>query len=451
MAAGKSQISYVCTGCGAVTVKWQGQCPACGDWNTLEPASRGREDSRGPSTSRMRRLGELREADVRRLPTGIGELDRVLGGGLVPGSVVLMGGPPGIGKSTLLLQVAGSGDRLGPTLYASGEESAGQVALRARRLAIDPETVRVLATTRIEEVTSAARSLPVTCLIVDSIQTMGAETVPSAAGSPNQLRECTARLIELAKTSDMAVIVVGHVTKEGLIAGPRMLEHMVDVVLYFEDENGSRFRMLRAVKNRFGAANELGVFAMTAEGLREVHNPSALLLSRNDGPAAGSVVTVLHQGTRPLLVEVQALTDRSGAGPPRRLAVGLDQGRLVLLLAALHRHAGIRSHEDDVFVNVAGGVRVTETSADLAVVVAVASSQRDQPVDRNIVIFGEVGLSGEIRPVAYGEERLKEAARLGFARAILPRANLPKRTALEIETRGVATLAEALREIVPLR
>ena len=445
----RTQVTYACSNCGGVTLKWQGQCPACGAWNTLEPSARSRAEESAGRAVQVRRLVEVGDGVAIRIPTGVGELDRVLGGGLVPGSVVLIGGAPGIGKSTLLLQVAGGGQRLRPTLYASGEESASQVALRARRLGVDPATVNVLATTSIEDVIAAARKLEVDCLIVDSIQTMCSETVPSAAGSPNQLRECAARLIEIAKATGMAVVLVGHVTKEGVIAGPRMLEHMVDAVLYFEDETGSRFRMLRAVKNRFGAAYELGIFAMTDQGLREVRNPSAILLSRHESPVAGSVVTVLHQGTRPLLVEVQALTDRGGAGPPRRLAVGLDQNRLALLLAALHRHAGIRSHDDDVFVNVVGGVRVSETAADLAVLAAVVSSSRSTPVDQQTVVFGEVGLGGEIRPVAYGEERLKEAAKLGFARAIVPKANLPRRAPGSLELRGVSTLVDALRDVVP--
>jgi DNA repair protein RadA/Sms len=381
------------------------------------------------------------------MPTGIGELDRVLGGGLVLGAVVLIGGAPGIGKSTLLLQVAGRGRGDWTTLYASGEESAAQIALRARRLGVEPGSANVLATTSIEEVIAAARELNPACLIVDSIQTMCTEAVPAAAGSPNQLRECTARLIQVAKTTGLAVILVGHVTKEGLIAGPRMLEHMVDAVLYFEDEAGSRFRMLRAVKNRFGAAHELGVFAMTDRGLREVRNPSAMLLSGQEEPVAGSVVTALYQGTRSLLVEVQALTDRAGAGPVRRLAVGLDPNRLALLLAALHRHAGIRCHEEDVFVNVVGGVRVSDTAADLAVLAAVASGSLGRPVARDTVIFGEVGLGGEIRPVAYGEDRLREAAKLGFARAIVPKANVPRRAPEGLRSQGVVRLAEALETL----
>jgi DNA repair protein RadA/Sms len=339
--------------------------------------------------------------------------------------------------------MAGSGNWDRPALYVSGEESADQVALRARRLDADTTGVTVLAATNVDDVTATAARLGAACVIVDSIQTMYAPDFPSAPGSPNQLRECSARLTNLAKISGAAVVIVGHVTKEGVIAGPRMLEHMVDAVLYFEDETGSRFRLLRSVKNRFGAANELGVFAMSDTGLKEVHNPSAIFLARHDASVAGSVVTVLHQGTRPLLVEVQALTDR-GAGPPRRLAVGVDGNRLALLLAALHRHAGVRSHEDDVFVNVVGGMRVTETAADLALLAAVVSSSQSRPVARDIVVFGEVGLGGEIRPVAYGEERIREAAKLGFSRAVVPRANLPRRRVEQLQIHGVTSLTDAL-------
>lgn len=391
-------------------------------------------------------LAAIRPGAFERLPTGVGELDRVLGGGLVRGSVVLVGGAPGIGKSTLLLQVAGAAAARQPMLYVSGEESAEQVALRAGRLGVQGDGVHVLATTSVEEVVDAARSIAPAMVVVDSIQTMYADSVASAPGSPNQLRECAARLIGLAKASGVAVVMVGHVTKEGVIAGPRMLEHMVDAVLYFEDDSGSRFRLLRAVKNRFGAANELGVFAMAEEGLREVRNPSAIFLSRRERDAAGTVVTVLHQGTRPLLVEVQALTDRGG-GVQRRLAVGLDQNRLALLLAILNRHAGIRSHEDDVFVNVVGGVRVTETAADLAVLAAVASSSQGWIVPRQSVLFGEAGLGGEIRPIAYGEERLREAAKLGFTRALVARANAPRRPLPGMEVVGVECLDEALRAL----
>ncbi len=443
----RTQIAYVCGGCGSVSLKWQGQCPGCGEWNTLEATAAGA----GPATARAPRAGgsvvrlaELQPASATRTTTGVGELDRVLGGGLVSGSVVLVGGAPGIGKSTLLLQVAGGGREDWPTLYATGEESAEQVALRAQRLGVAPGAITMLATTSVEEIVEAARRLRVSCLIVDSIQTMCADALPSAPGSPNQLRECTARFIHLAKTSGVAVVLVGHVTKEGVIAGPRMLEHMVDVVLYFEDEAGSRYRLLRSVKNRFGAANELGIFAMGDSGLKEVRNPSAIFLSHPQDQAPGSVITVLHQGTRPLLVEVQALTDRGGSGPSRRLAVGVDQSRLAMLLAALHRHAGVSVHDDDVFVNVVGGIRVAETAADLALLMAVVSSSLSRTVARDTVVFGEVGLSGEIRPIAYGEERIREAAKLGFSRAVVPAANLPRKRISGIEVVGVATIADAL-------
>jgi DNA repair protein RadA/Sms len=446
----RPQIAYVCSGCGASSPKWQGQCSACGAWNTLEPAVRAAEPA--PSRSRpeptLTRLTALRPVGVERILTGIGELDRVLGGGLVRGSVVLVGGAPGIGKSTLLLQAAGAGGSARSTLYVSGEESADQVALRARRLNVRDGGVAVLATTSVDDVTDAAVRSGAALLIVDSIQTMYADSVPSAPGSPNQLRECAARLIHLAKSSGVAVVLVGHVTKEGVIAGPRMLEHMVDAVLYFEDETGSRYRLLRSIKNRFGAANELGVFAMSEDGLKEVRNPSAIFLSRREDDVAGSVVTVLHQGTRPLLVEVQALTDRSSSGPPRRLAVGLDPTRLALLQAALHRHAGVRTQDDDVFVNVVGGVRVSETAADLAVLAALVSSNRSRPVARNVVVFGEAGLGGEVRPVSYGEERIREAAKLGFSRAIVPQANVPRRAVEGMEVHGVTRLADALRLLV---
>jgi DNA repair protein RadA/Sms len=442
----RAQVSYVCSGCGGVSRKWQGQCPACGAWNTLDAAAGSAIAARPRGEATARLLTDIRTGDVARAATGIAELDRVLGGGFVPGSVVLVGGAPGIGKSTLLLQVAGASRESWPTLYASGEESAEQVALRARRLGLDPAAVRVLAATNVDDVTEGAKRARVACVVVDSIQTMYADSLPSAPGSPNQLRECAARLIHLAKSTGIAVVLVGHVTKEGVIAGPRMLEHMVDAVLYFEDESGSRFRLLRSIKNRFGAANELGVFAMADDGLKEVRNPSAIFLSRQGDDVAGSVVTVLHQGTRPLLVEVQALTDRGAPGAARRLAVGIDQSRLALLLAALHRHAGVRTHEDDVFVNVVGGVRVAETAADLALLVAVVSSATSRPVGRDTVVFGEVGLGGEIRPVAYGEERVREAAKLGFSRVILPAANLPRKGVAGIELHGVTLLREALAE-----
>jgi DNA repair protein RadA/Sms len=380
---------------------------------------------------------------IDRRTTGIRELDRVLGGGLVLGSVTLLGGDPGIGKSTLLLQACV--DPSGAMLYVSGEESMRQIAIRAERLGIDPAAVTVYSATQVEDIIALAEKNRPACVVIDSVQTVYADQIPSAPGSVSQLRECTARLVRMAKVSGISVILVGHVTKEGQIAGPRVLEHMVDTVLYFEAEAGSRYRILRTVKNRFGAANELGIFLMTESGMREVRNPSAIFLSPRDEPILGSVVTAIHQGSRPLLVEVQALTDRSGAGPPRRVAVGLDQNRLALLLAALHRHGGISAHEEDVFLNVVGGVKIVETSADLAVLIATVSSITDAPVPRSVVIFGEVGLAGEIRPVPYGEERLREAAKLGFTHAIAPRANLPKQPIDGLTLVGVRSLGEALQ------
>ncbi len=450
---GKVQRSYVCGECGAATIKWQGQCPTCGEWNALrdapaqvqvDPARRGRAGRSGGGVARN--LAEVGQEVVERHTTGIGELDRVLGGGLVAGSVTLIGGDPGIGKSTLLLQacVRQGG---GTMLYVSGEESLQQIALRARRLGIDPSGIMVYAATDIADIIALAEKENPTCVIVDSVQTVYTDAIPSAPGSVNQLRECTAHLVRMAKSKGIAVILVGHVTKDGQIAGPRVLEHMVDTVLYFENEAGSRYRILRTVKNRFGAANELGIFIMTATGMREVRNPSAIFLSQQDEPIVGSVVTAIHQGSRPLLVEVQVLTDRSGGGPPRRVTVGLDQNRLALLLAALHRYGGIRAHDDDVFLNVVGGVKIAETSADLAVLVATVSSMTDLRIPRSIVIFGEVGLAGEIRPVPHGQERLREAAKLGMTHAIAPAANLPKQPIPGFTVWGVKSLQEVLARI----
>jgi DNA repair protein RadA/Sms len=449
----KSQISFVCGACGATTVKWQGQCPVCGEWNTLEASNRPSAESVRRSWaghSEAQSLVAISQESVERRKTGIGELDRVLGGGLVPGSVTLIGGDPGIGKSTLLLQSCVEPAVAGSVLYVSGEESLQQIALRARRLGINREDILVVSAVQIEEIIALAEKQRPVCVIVDSVQTVFTDSLPSAPGSVNQLRACTARLVGMAKTSGISVILVGHVTKEGQIAGPRVLEHMVDTVLYFENEAGSRYRVLRSVKNRFGAANELGVFMMTETGMREVKNPSAIFLSQHDEPLPGSVVTAIHQGSRPLLVEVQALTDRSGGGPPRRVAVGLDQNRLALLLAALHRHGGIALHDNDVFLNVVGGVKISETSADLAALMATVSSLTGCLIPRNVVIFGEVGLAGEIRPVPFGEERLREAAKLGFTHAIAPRANLPKRPIDGVTSVGVETLRQALDAIAEL-
>jgi len=444
----RSAKVFMCADCGATAPKWQGQCPGCGAWNTLELAVAAAQAA-GPDraiVTQVRRLAEVQGESVPRIGTGLGELDRALGGGLVPGSVVLIGGDPGIGKSTLLLQAAARLTSTGGTLYASGEESLQQISLRGRRLAVPLERVNALATTRVEDVLAAAGELKPGCVVVDSIQTMATELLPSTPGSPNQLRSCANLLVRMAKDSGIAVILVGHVTKEGQIAGPRLLEHMVDVVLYFESEVGSRFRILRAVKNRFGAANEIGIFVMSENGMREVRNPSALFVSQRSEAVPGSVVTVVHQGSRPLLVEVQALADQSGgAGPARRVALGLEQNRLTLLLAALHRHAGVTTHSSDVFINVVGGVRIMEPAADLAALLATVSSVRDRPLPRDLVVFGEVGLAGEVRPVAFGEERLKEAAKVGFRRALVPRANLPKQVPSGMEVVGVDSLPEVMR------
>lgn len=454
----KLQQSYVCGDCGSASIKWQGQCPGCGQWNSLQPARSATGQTKGRTTERagwagsvkVERLDTVGDELVARRTTGMVELDRALGGGLVAGSVTLLGGDPGIGKSTLLLQACVSCSADTTMLYVSGEESLQQIAMRARRLGLDPAGITVYAATDIDDIVMLAEQERPAGLIIDSVQTIYSTEMPSAPGSVNQLRECTARLVRLAKTTGIPVILVGHVTKEGNIAGPRVLEHMVDTVLYFETEAGSRFRVIRTVKNRFGAANELGIFMMTETGMREVRNPSAIFLAPRDKPVVGSVVTAIHQGSRPLLVEVQVLTDRSGGGPPRRVAVGIDQNRLALLLAALHRYGGMRAHDEDVFLNVVGGVKISETSADLATLAATASSLNNTPVPRSVVVFGEVGLAGEIRPVPYGEERLREAAKLGFTHAIAPAANVPKTSIDGLTAVGVTALDEALSALVDL-
>lgn len=447
------QRTFVCGDCGSATIKWQGQCPTCGAWNSLEPQATGGPGSDvlspGPECA-VQRLVDVGSETVARIDTGMHELNRALGGGLVPGSVVLIGGDPGIGKSTLLLQASARLVASRDTLYVSGEESLQQISLRAQRLGVDLARVTAMATTRVEDVLAAGRDTQPACMVIDSIQTMATDLLPSAPGSPNQLRTSASMLVRMAKQSGIVVILVGHVTKEGQIAGPRLLEHMVDVVLYFESESGSRYRILRAVKNRFGAANELGIFVMTEGGIREVRNPSALFVSQRPEPVPGSVVTALHQGSRPLLVEVQALADQASGGVPRRVAIGLEQNRLTLLLAALHRHAGIATHSHDVYVNVVGGVRIMETAADLAALVATISSLRDRPMPRELVIFGEVGLAGEVRPVAYGEERLREAQKVGFVRALVARANAPKQPLRGMEVIPVDNLRDVLRVLPAL-
>lgn len=429
----KSRPAYVCESCGASSPKWAGQCPDCGEWNTLtEAVVSGRSALSGKSwlgaASEVQRLDQVGAEDTPRTPTGLAEMDRVLGGGIVPGAVILIGGDPGIGKSTLLLQVLAQVQERLSTLYVTGEESLSQVRLRASRLGLPRLDLPVLAETSVERVLQIAQKQRPGLLVLDSIQTLHSESLDSAPGSVSQLRESSAQMVRYAKASGCAIVLVGHVTKEGAIAGPRVLEHMVDTVLYFEHDTGQRFRIVRAVKNRFGAVNELGVFAMTDVGLKEVSNPSALFLSRHAEPVAGSVVTVSRQGSRPLLVEVQALVDSSQLGNPRRVTLGLEGNRLAMLLAVLHRHGGIALGDQDVFANVVGGMRIQEPAADLPLVMAALSSFRAHPIPGDMVIFGELGLAGEIRPVQGGEERLAEAAKHGFKRAIVPKANAPRKT-----------------------
>jgi len=430
MAKAKSQ--YSCTECGAASSKWQGQCPGCGRWNTLvetvvESATpAGRSFAALAGASALQTLASIQPREEPRQPTGVDEFDRVLGGGLVPGGVVLIGGDPGIGKSTLLLQalarLAQAGENV---LYVSGEESGEQVALRAQRLALDVGGMQLLAEINLEKIIGTLAATRPAVAVIDSIQTLWSDALQSAPGSVAQVRECSAQLTRFAKQSGTCVILVGHVTKDGALAGPRVLEHIVDTVLYFEGDTHSSFRLVRAIKNRFGAVNELGVFAMTDKGLRGVSNPSALFLSQHAQDVAGSCVLVTQEGTRPLLVEIQALVD-GAFGNPRRLTVGLEQNRLAMLLAVLHRHAGVTCADQDVFVNAVGGVKIAEPAADLAVLLAIVSSLRNKPLPGKLVAFGEVGLAGEIRPAPRGQERLKEAAKLGFTHAIVPKANAPK-------------------------
>jgi DNA repair protein RadA/Sms len=453
----KARTAYVCTECGADSSKWQGQCGACGAWDTvseivLEPASAAKAASparRGGWAGKVEApqvtaLKDVRHHEDARVSTGIGEFDRVLGGGLVEGAVVLVGGDPGIGKSTLLLQAMACMAGTLPGLYVTGEESLAQVAGRAARLGLPLDGLSALSETGVENILGHAAKLRPKVIVADSVQTLWTESMTAAPGSVGQVRESAARLVRYAKETGTAVFLVGHVTKEGGIAGPRVLEHMVDAVLYFEGDSGSRFRVLRAFKNRFGAVNELGVFAMGDRGLKEVPNPSAIFLS-GATRQPGSCVMVTREGTRPLLVEVQALVDSSPLSNPRRVAVGLEQNRLAMLLAVLHRHGGVMVGDQDVFVNVVGGIRVQETAADLPVLLAVLSSLRDQPLADKTIAFGEVGLSGEIRPVPNGEERLKEAATHGFTRAIVPRANAPRAGSYKgMEVVAVERLSDAI-------
>ncbi|MDR0770079.1 MAG: DNA repair protein RadA [Burkholderiales bacterium] len=443
----KSKTLFQCSECGGQLPKWQGQCPHCNAWNTLletvaVPPSR---RSLAGSRSEIRALSSVEAGDVPRIATGITEFDRVLGGGFVPGEVVLLGGDPGIGKSTLLLQATAALGAARRTLYVSGEESVEQVALRAHRLGLINAPVELLAEVQLEAILAALEKTRPEVVVIDSIQTMYTETLSSAPGSVAQVRECAARFTRFAKERGMVLVLIGHVTKEGAIAGPRVLEHIVDAVLYFEGDAHSSYRLIRAMKNRFGAANELGVFGMTEHGLKGVANPSALFLSRHAQPVPGTAVMATVEGSRPLLVEIQALVDPVTAGMmPRRLAVGVDPQRLALLLAVLHRHGGTQIGSFDVFINVVGGVRIDEPAADLAVLMAVYSSYKNKALESKLTVFGEVGLAGEIRPVQRGQERIREAAKLGFKKILVPDLNKPKRPADGIEIIGVSRIEEAL-------
>ncbi|HUL40893.1 MAG TPA: DNA repair protein RadA [Burkholderiales bacterium] len=446
----KQKSIYVCAECGGQSPKWQGQCPHCSAWNTLvetvvDSGSKNRFASAAPG--KLQSLGDVQTHELPRQPTGISEFDRVLGGGLVQGAVVLLGGDPGIGKSTLLLQALCQMGAQRNVLYVSGEESAHQIALRARRLALDAKPLQLLAEIQLEKILATLGSHQPEVAVMDSIQTLYSDALQSAPGSVAQVRECAAQLARFAKQSGTAIIFIGHVTKEGTLAGPRVLEHIVDTVLYFEGDTHSSFRLIRAVKNRFGAVNEIGVFAMTDKGLRGVNNPSALFLSQHGQEVAGSCVLVTQEGTRPLLVEVQALVDDAHAPNPRRLTVGLEQNRLAMLLAVLHRHAGIACFDQDVFVNAVGGVKIAEPAADLAVLLAIVSSLTNKPLAQKLVAFGEVGLAGEIRPVQRGQERLKEAAKLGFKQALIPKANKPKQPIDGIEVIAVERVGDAVSRI----
>ena len=477
----KDKTIYTCTECGGTNPKWLGKCPYCGAWNTLIESV---AESSSPVKNRfaslakpseVATLADIEATDMARTPTGHEELDRVLGGGIVEGGVVLIGGDPGIGKSTLLLQALDSlqrsfdarssaagppqgarapsggsdphavGER-GGTLYVTGEESGAQVALRSRRLGLDGSQVKVLAEIQLEKILATLEATRPAVAVIDSIQTVYSEQLTSAPGSVAQVRECAAHLTRAAKSSGVCIILVGHVTKEGALAGPRVLEHMVDTVLYFEGDTHSSFRLVRAIKNRFGAVNEIGVFAMTEKGLKGVSNPSAIFLSQHAEPVPGSCVLVTLEGTRPLLVEIQALVD-SGGPSPRRLSVGLDRDRLAMLLAVLHRHAGIACMDQDVFVNAVGGVRISEPAADLSVMLAITSSLRGKPLPKGFIAFGEVGLAGEVRPAPRGQERLKEAAKLGFSVAVVPKANAPKKPIEGLTIHAVERVEQAIEVV----
>ena len=445
----KEKNVYTCTECGGTAPKWLGKCPSCGAWNTLEEGvaeSAATPKNRYQSLAKSQpvaTLSEVEAGDVDRTPTTIDELDRVLGGGIVAGGVVLIGGDPGIGKSTLLLQAVDALSATMKVLYVTGEESVAQVALRSRRLGLAGKQVRVLAEIGLEKILATIEAEQPAFCVIDSIQTLYSDQLSSAPGSVAQVRECAAQLTRTAKTGGCTIVLVGHVTKEGALAGPRVLEHIVDTVLYFEGDTHSSFRLVRAIKNRFGAVNEIGVFAMTERGLKGVSNPSAIFLSTHGEPVPGACVLVTLEGTRPLLVEIQALVD-SGGPSPRRLSVGLDRDRLAMLLAVLHRHAGVSCMDQDVFVNAVGGVRISEPAADLSVLLAIQSSLRGKPLPRGFVAFGEVGLAGDIRPAPRGQERLKEAAKLGFSVAIVPKANAPKKPIEGLTVHAVERVEQAV-------
>lgn len=452
----KAKTVYTCTECGAIEPKWQGQCPSCLEWNTLVEgiaetnASTNRYANKFEglaTTGQLQKLSSVKAADIERQPTGISEFDRVLGGGLVAGGVILIGGDPGIGKSTLLLQTLCHLGKNSQAIYVSGEESPQQIAMRAKRLGLDASEVDLLAEINLEKILATLQTHQPNIAVIDSIQTVYSEALQSAPGSVAQVRECSAQLTRLAKQLGITVILVGHVTKEGSLAGPRVLEHIVDTVLYFEGDQNSSFRLIRAFKNRFGAVNELGVFAMTEKGLKEVSNPSALFLSHHEQQVAGSCITVTMEGTRPLLIEIQALVDESHAPSPKRLCVGLEQNRLAMLLAVLHRHAGVACFDQDVFINAVGGVKISEPAVDLSVLLSITSSLKNKPLDSKLIVFGEVGLAGEVRPVTGGQVRLKEAAKLGFTKAIVPKANAPKTKIPGLEVIAVERLDQALSKI----
>lgn len=451
----KQKTNYTCTECGGVQSKWAGQCPSCQQWNTLvetvvEEAGNRFSNTRYQGIAQsapILNLAEIDAQDIPRFGTGIEEFDRVLGGGLVPGGVVLIGGDPGIGKSTLLLQALSNLNKIKKVLYVSGEESGAQIALRAKRLMVEASGLSLQAEIQLEKILNTLAEHKPQVVVIDSIQTIYSDALTSAPGSVAQVRECAAQLTRVAKTMNITMILVGHVTKEGALAGPRVLEHIVDTVLYFEGDTHSSFRLVRAIKNRFGAVNELGVFAMTERGLKGVSNPSALFLSQHDTQVPGSCVMVTQEGTRPLLVEIQALVDTSHAPNAKRLSVGLEQNRLAMLLAVLHRHAGVAAFDQDVFINAVGGVKITEPAADLAVLLAINSSMRNKPLPRGLVVFGEVGLAGEIRPAPRGQERLREAAKLGFSVAMIPKSNAPKQKIEGLQIIPVDRIDEALNKI----